>query len=340
MSRGRLASLPLLGALSIALSARSAAAAPKLFVTLDYRVDASQEGCPDERAFRSMVESQLGYDPFSGGAADQLIARIVADDHGTRGALEWRDRAGALRGERELTSAAGACAELARTMSFAAAVQIQLLEREADAVEGAAPTSRPGASDARTRTPAATPPRRTAGHDDTPSRDGASVEAASPEFVVGVGPLVAFGVAPEPAIEARAFAAIRSGRLSFELGVESGLPSKHATADGDGVEQHVVTGGAAGCVAWSSLAACVVGKAGRLKVRGFGVDEPRSASGVVALVGPRLGFEHAGEHWFGALRIEALATLVPWRVELNQREVWSAPPLAFFVGADLAAIFQ
>lgn len=329
-----------MGALGIALSARSAAAAPKLFVALDYRVDASLDGCPDERAFRAMVEGQLGYDPFSSGAADQLVARIVADDGGTRGALEWRDRAGALRGERELTSTAGACAELARTMSFATAVQIQLLEREADAESALPASSRSGASGAPTPAPAATPPRQTAEPDDTSSRDSASTEGASLELVLGAGPLVAFGVAPEPAIEARAFAAIRSGRLSFELGVESGLPSKHATAGGDGVEQHVVTGGAAGCVAFSPLAACVVGKAGRLEVRGFGVDEPRSASGAVALVGPRLGFEHAGEHWFGALRIEALATLIPWRVELNQREVWSAPPLAFFVGADLAAIFQ
>ena len=344
MSREWSKFLAVAAALGLGLGASTAAATPKALVVLDYRVDPSLAGCPDEAAFHAMVESQLGYDPFRRDAQDRVVARMDAEPGRTHGTIEWRDGAGTLRGERELTSGPGACAELARTMSFAIAVQIQLLEREGTNTASEPVPAQPSraAPGMQSHPPSATHPRPSA----EPQTDAASerspgAEPSAPRFVLGAGALVAFGIAPEWAVEGRVFAALRGRRLSLELGVETGFPSEHRTSSDAGFEQHVVVGTSAGCVALRPFSACVVGKAGRLKVRGFGVDEPHSASGFIALVGPRVGFEQGfGDHWLAALRVEVLATLVPWSIQLNHQDVWRTPVGTFLVGADLANIFQ
>jgi hypothetical protein len=313
-------------------------------VTLDYRAEAALDGCPDESAFRALVESQLGYDPFRSRAQHQVIARILTAEGRMHGVVEWRDETGAPRGERELPSEAGrACLELARTMSFAVAVQIQLLAKDAEekAESPELPPSDPERSDA--KSPARPPSEQKRARDVPPpleDEDKGSAPA-SWQAVVGIGPMLALGVAPRTALEGRAFASVRRGGIGVELGVEGGLPSSHGTSGDEGFEQHLVRGAAAACFALSPISGCLVSKVGSLTVRGFGVDEPRSSSGLVGLVGPRVALETGvGGQWLAAVRVEVLATLSPWRVELNDREIWKAPPMAFFVGADLARFFQ
>jgi hypothetical protein len=127
----------------------------------------------------------------------------------------------------------------------------------------------------------------------------------------------------------------------LELGGEASLPSHYVSSNGEGFDQQVVAGSVAGCAFSRRFSGCVVAKLGRLAVRGFGVDVPNSASGTLAQLGPRLTLNQAlGERWFGALRVEALATLVRWEVRLNQREVWQTPLLCLSVGGDLGMIFQ
>jgi hypothetical protein len=311
-------------------------------VTLDYRADPALDGCPDESAFRAMVQSQLGYDPFRSGAENQVIARIAVADGRMHGLVEWRDESGTPRGERELPSeAGGACLELARTMSFAVAVQLQLLAKDAESKAsspGVAP-SEPKRGGAETPSP----PEREGARDvqPQPAADDEDAARAPWEILVGIGPLLAFGVAPRTAMEGRAFATVRRGRIGVELGAETGFRSSHSTYGDEGFEQHLVRGSATACFALPPLSGCFVSKVGSLTVRGFGVDEPRSSSGFIALLGPRLALEQEfGGRWLAALRVESLATLVPWRVELNDREIWKAPPIAFFVGADVARFFQ
>jgi len=127
----------------------------------------------------------------------------------------------------------------------------------------------------------------------------------------------------------------------LELGAEIGLSSSHTTSGDEGFEQHVALGSLAGCLALPPVSGCVVGKLGRLKVSGLGVDEPESPSGLVALVGPRFAVEQGfAEDWLVALHLDLLATLVPWRVELNDQEIWKAPPGALFLGVDVATVFH
>jgi hypothetical protein len=328
----------------LGFDAAPAHAEPTLLVTLDYRVDPALKGCPDEAAFKAMVQGQLAYDAFRPRAPDRVIAHLQADADGLRGAIEWRDAAGVARGQRDLTSKSGNCAELARTMSFAIAVQIQLLAKESGGTKesgitkpapGAAPAS--AEQERRATTPEPSKPR---GDDnETASADEASAEPAAWQVTLGAGPSLGFGVAPRMVIAGRAFATVRGGRFGLEIGAEIGLPSSHTTSGDEGFEQHVALGSLAACLTLPPLSGCLVSKIGRLEVRGFGVEEPRSPAGLVALAGPRFALEQRlGQNWLAALRLDVLATLAPWRVELQGQEIWKAPPITLFVGIDVAGV--
>jgi hypothetical protein len=326
-------------ACGVVLVAAAVQAEPRLLVALDYAADAALAGCPDEGSFRRMVASQVGYDPFDAASADRIFARVRTQDGSIQGVVEWRDAAGTPRGERRLESSAGDCAELVRTMSFAVAVQIQLVSREAESKADTSDRKAPRSekNEAESAATASSRPRadQPAPRDALPGAD----ESAAFRFALGAGPVVAFGIAPNTAIGAHAFGAFRAGGLGLELAAELSLPSTQETSEGEGFEQHVALGSLAGCAALRPFSGCIVGKAGRLTVSGFGVDEPRSASGLITLIGPRVALEQElGKHWLVTLRVELLATLAPWAVELNHRELWKSPPLAVFMGADLAGL--
>jgi hypothetical protein len=341
--RSVLISLCSLLVLCIGSGARAADTGPTLFVTLDYGAEAALRGCPDEGAFKALVVGQLGYDPFRPDAPHRVFVRMSDEVGELRGLVEWRDASGKPRGQRELSGKSGACAELARAMSFATVVQIQLLAREAEAEAeasraAAAPVEQP-ATEKTPKPPAPPAPDDEGERSPAASESDRAVDAAAWQLILGGGAVFGVGVAPRALFEGRLFGALRHSRLALELGVETGLPSSHVTSADEGFEQHVVLGVIAGCFAISPASVCVVNKWGRLWVGGFGVDDPKSSSGLASLLGLRLGLEqHLAPRWLAALRLEALATLAPWRVELDGEEIWRAPVAAVFVGADLAVI--
>jgi len=318
------------------LLVRSARAETKLFVDLDYGTDATLSGCPSDRQFRDMIVAQLGYDPFQAGSAYTVVARAHAEPQAIKGFIEWHDADGTARGRRELGSGNTDCAAFARSMSFAIAVQIQLFGEESQANAAVTPPA-PKPADA-------TPPASTS----PPARAPVETRAQRVEdetgawwLAAGAGPAIALGVAPEPAFEGRIFAALRHGLAGAELGAEASLPARHETAGQEGFEQQVMFGSVAACVFLRRVSGCLVNKWGKLQVRGFGVDVPRGPSGSVVQLGPRLTLgELFGNRWLGALRVEALATLTPWRVTLDQREVWKTPLFSLVVGADLGVVFR
>jgi hypothetical protein len=321
--------------------ARHAQAEPRVFVELDYRTDPALSDCPNDASFRHMVEEQLGYDPFRAGSAHRVAARAQPDGDGIKGLVQWRDASGAARGERELNTERVDCREFARVMSFTIAVQIQLLARNS---EQSAAAGSPAAEEDSSATPVARPPatpvNRVSDAANRAKPDLATGEQARHQFMLGAGPALGFGFAPRAALGARVFARARRNQLALELGAEASLPSHHTLSQGRGFDQHFIAGSLAGCAFVRSLSGCVVNKWGTLRVRGFGVDVPRESSGLVGLAGVRLMLsEHLATRWVGALRVEGLATLAPWRVLLNQREIWVTPTLSLCLGADLGAVF-
>jgi hypothetical protein len=328
--------------LCVACIAPPARAEARVFVELDYRMDATLSECPSDASFRVMVEDQLGYDPFRAGSAHRVVARAQPDGVGIKGLVEWRDASGAPRGERELSTERVDCREFARVMSFTIAVQIQLLAEsiEQSAVAGSSPAQK-GASSSTPLARPRTPPVDGVSDTGNPSQpDAAAGEEARRQFMLGAGPALGFGFARRTALGGRVFARMRRSQLAVELGAEASLPSRQTLPDGNGFDQHMVAGSLAGCAFIRSLAGCVLTKWGSLQVRGFGVDLPRESSGLVGLAGLRLMLsEHLATRWVGALRVEGLATLAPWRVSLNQRQIWVTPTLSLSLGADLGAVF-
>jgi hypothetical protein len=350
LSRWPLVCSRVLTLLAFAFGSRRACCEPKLVIDLDYRTDAVLEGCPSEAAFRAQIQSQLGYDPFRADSAQKVVARAVADGDKIKGFVRWYDASGSPRGERELTSANKNCPAFARALSFAIAVQIQLLyeHEEAEANEPAPEPAQPPAKTERAspspaRASSSTPPRSSS---PTPAARGSSAaptNGPAPRwlFMVGAGPGVRFGVSPRAAVEGRIFAAVRRERFAVELGVDASLPSRNQATEGTGYEQNLAGGSLAGCAFLPPFSGCLVNRYARVAVRGFGVDLPNSSSTLVAQLGPRLALNGSfARGWMGALRIDALVALSPWRVTLREQEVWHGPAVSLCVGADLVAVFN
>lgn len=329
------------------LVASVARAESELLVSLDYELDATHDSCPREHRFRSMVSEQLGYDPFRSAAPLTIATRASRSPGGElRGSIEWFDVSGARRGERQLSSDEGDCAALARAMSFAIAVQIQLLAQEAESAVAAPKAS----SGHETAQPPSAPSRPSPARQGV--RDGRGPEAAlgaseasrgerEPLIVLlGGGPFVALGMAPRAAPGVRAFAAARHDWFLLELGAEATAPASYSTSDTAGFDEHVALGSVAGCLVLGAWSICSVNKIGRVYVRGFGVELPREASGTMMLTGGRLTLsrELAGR-WLAAPRVECLLPMGSWDVTLNRRRVWTTPGVSASLGIDLAWFF-
>jgi hypothetical protein len=78
-----------------------------------------------------------------------------------------------------------------------------------------------------------------------------------------------------------------------------------------------------------------------MRVRGVGIDTPRSPSAFIAQAGPRLAAQQGlGEHFFVLVHADALATLTRWTVTLNQTDVWTTPRFAGMAGLDVGVRFR
>ena len=331
-----------------------ALAEPKLFVELDYRTEPALRGCPSEAVFRRLVEQQLGFDPFRVGAEQKLVARALRSEGELLGYARWYDASGAERGERQLRSARNNCGALVRELGFAVVVQIQLLaeaarEKESSLAEGPPASGVPLAPVVAERKSSAPPPAPPS--PSTPKRSMSWREAVGTlpvtaiatrwQISAGLGSALSVSFLPQPALQGRGFAALRRNWLGLELGADTQLPLRFSD-DGDarGFESSVTRLSVAGCGFAGRFVACLASYWGRLGVRGVGVEVPRSSSGLFAQLGVRLGLaQNLTQSWVGSLRAEALVSLAPWSVTLNEREVWRTPRFGATLGLDLAAVF-
>jgi hypothetical protein len=321
---------------------------PKLFVDLTYDVDPELEDCPSEDELRSIVAQRLGYDPARAGAPLGADVRVEAVETGMDGAIAWRTGAEQRLGERRFASQTQDCHQLVTTMGFVLAVQIQLMAaEEAQPPAETEPTTRHAASPS----PAPSSP--------APSRGGRRVDAAPPptppselparsseasprwSAMAGVGPAVGLGLGPDPIAQGRLFGAVQYGRVSIELAAEASLPSTTRLPNGGGFRHQLTLGSLAACGWHRSISACALAKLGRIQVRGIGVDEPASAAGFVAQIGPRLAYSLGlSDHLVLMGHADALYMLTPWTVYVNHVAAWTMPRVGAVAGIDVAANFQ
>ena len=300
---------------------------------LDYE---AAPGCPRAAEFEAIVAGRLGYSPFRADAAERIVVRIVvrgdAPGRSLEGRLEWRNDAGAWAGERTFPSRSGDCAELARAMGFALALQIQLL--------------------ATTEIPAATPaPPAAADHPPPPVPSPAPAVATSqrapaapsrPSFAVGAGVAAGLGLAPELSGFGRVFGNVAWSRAAVELAAEVSLPSTTSRReDGAGFSQQLFMASLAGCGLHTRWSLCALGKAGELRVAGDAIDVPRTSAAILVQTGARLGVtQRVGQRVAVVLHGDGLVLLTRGVVTIDGMAVWTTPRVSAQLGLDLAIRFH
>ena len=338
------------------LAAPSAVAAPPLRVTLEYETPPTPAGCADEAEFRRRVTSRLGDDPFAADAALHVHVQASQSEGETEGRVKWQDASGQARGEQLFARKNRGCSQLLSELSFAVAVQIELLRAgEAPSANAAdrppeGPVSERTDKSAPSQTSAPPPARAPQDRRDTQdhaARDarraaaGADANAHVPWSVaVGGGPAIDLDLAPTPAASARLFVAVRYGHLSMEVGAGSSLPTTDQRPDGTGFHEYTLASEVGLCGHADRFGLCGLGVLGAVFVRGFGVDQPAAPSGILARAGVRATVaQQLTARWSASLRADALVLLTPWTVYLNQTPVWTMPAFGSVLGVDLTARF-
>lgn len=317
---------------------------PPVTVALDY---AAPSACPDATAFEAIVSGRLGYEPFRAQGPERVIVTIASGARGTEGRMEWRDAGGKWAGERTFPARGDDCGELARAMGFALALQIQFYATSAAADAPAAAASVARATTAASVVASATPPGPPVGTVEKPAQPEAPASSSSssstarvrPALAFGGGAAVGFGSSADAVPFARLFGALAWSRAVVELGMELGWPATVRRADSAGFSQQVLLGSLAGCGTGRRFSVCALAKVGQVRIRGKGLDEPASPSGLLLETGARLGLKQAlGKQLYVAGYVEGLALLTRWRVSLDGYQVWASPRFVETVGLDMGVL--
>jgi hypothetical protein len=344
-----------LAACHLSALAASAHAASPITVAIDYEIAPASVDCPDLEAFRASVRRQLGYDPFRPEAERRVAVQISRRESGFSGRIRWSDAQGNWVGDRRLSTTRSDCAGIAASVAFSVAVQVQLMAALAPAspepvvTPPAPPSPAPIAS-----APDATNTDRNPTVEELrpePKRPPVEVTPAIVQPVpprraqqltlsVGLGPSIAFRVAPQATGVGRFFVRGGVGPFSVELGGDAALPVSQNEAGASGFSLDRFSATAAACGHVSALAACVTGTLGRLQAHGFGVDQRASPVGYFSQAGARVMATHSvGESFFATARVDGLIMVSPSTVMLNDVAVWTTPRICALLGFDLGARF-
>ncbi len=356
--------LACVAALAGTLVALRAEAAPPFYVGLRYEVDPSTQHCWDAAEFTRSVARAVGYDPFRSRNGMSVEVRVTNATGSLRGSVIWTDASGGSIGERRFAARDGDCPKLLRELSFAVALQIDLLRPETDelhAVEtegepvggntgsqlpspGPA-ASKPGSGGGAPSQTSAAEAQREPRSPGRPAPQGAGARrpperAAALRFSVGLGPSLAWRLSPSVTGQGRLFVGARLGDVSAEISAEATVPVVEKLGGGSGFRQSLAGGSAALCGHRGAFGACVLGKMARLSVTGLDVDEPRSPAALVGQAGARLttGWE-LSDTWWLSPHIDALVLLTPREVAMNAVTVWEMPVFSLSAGIDLIAHF-
>ncbi|WP_437303703.1 hypothetical protein [Sorangium sp. So ce388] len=206
--------------------------APPGGVRLSYTRGPGAEGCPEEQALRDVVAGQLGGDdPFVGGGAGRLVDVTLARQ-GRRfvGEIALYDSDGRRLGGQELASTA--CGALVEDVGTALAIVLRPARSATEAALSPPPPPEPAppeaastpASEASPRAPAPVPaPPCKPCQPAVPARPAARPDPSQawPRFQVGLGALIAEGIAPAPAVGFSG--AIGARWQAFSLSLEGGV---------------------------------------------------------------------------------------------------------------------
>jgi len=315
----------------VATLASTVEAGSQTFVALDYEVAPEASGCPDVEEFRAAVARQLKYDPFRPAADRRVAVQIARKEVGFDGRIRWTDADGHWVGDRRLTSRRPDCDEIAASLAFSVAVQIQLLATLAPPEPPAPPPATDASPPVVVPAPEPAPP---------PPEPAPGPAPRRLTYSVGLGPALALGMSPQTTGVARMFVSGRLTWVSLEAGLDAAWPATQHQVDGTGFSLDRFAGGGAACGHAAAFAACVTGTVGVLRARGTGVDAPASPSGMFSQAGARIAATlDFGGRYFAAARLDGLVMLSTWTVTLNRTAAWTTPRVGALIGLDVGARF-
>jgi hypothetical protein len=289
--------------------------------------------CPGAADFEAIVAGRLGVSPFHANAGQRVVVRIESSGRGLEGRFEWRNEAGEWAGERTFPSRSGDCGELVRAMGFALAVQIQLL---AAAASTEAPPAPPSPADKPTVVPA--PPPTAITQPEPP----VAAKPSGSSIVAGAGAAAGVGLTPgDVAGVGRVFGGVAWSRVAIEIGAEASLPTTDHRGDGAGFSHQLLLASVAGCGLRGRIGACVLAKAGAIRVAGEGVDLPESATGLVVQAGVRLALTQSlGRRAYLVAHGDGVMLLTRGIVRLDAIPVWTTPRVAAVFGLAFGLRFR
>jgi hypothetical protein len=311
-------------------------------VTVEYSAVA---GCPDVAYFKSIVVERLGADVFSDNAPVRVIILVTSQGQTFEGKIEWLDAKGNWEGDRTFPAHSTDCEDLVRAMAFTLALQLQLSATGGEHSGNSAPLA---PSSTATVAPSSTPqsekpsPPVTEGPKAPPSAIPAPPPTKSPAVLAfGAGAFLKFGTASHVVPFARVFGRVEWPRFALELATEAGMPTLVRRSDGAGFSRHELLASLAGCGNLRHLSACLIAKAGEIRVTGQDIDTPASGTRAIVETGFRIGAMHRlyGNTYVSAYG-EGLVLPIRWSVTLDHDVVWTSPRFAETIGLDVSYRFE
>jgi len=291
-------------------------------VRITYFRGLGAESCPAEPEVRAAVTDMLGYDPFHDDAKKTVHARVLRGPRGFKAAIDLQDGAGPARGVRRLQSSRDDCAQLAAAVVLALAIAIDPLM--ANRVMG--PEVVPRADPEPPPPPLAKPLEEPRVASATSGRLAVSAHAA-------------VGAAPAPALGVALLAGLRGGHYSANAGVRLDLPA-FKDAQGGRISGWLALGSLLGCGHRRWLAGCALLGGGVRRMAGHDLENARSATKPVAVLGARVALEiPLRDRVAGYLHADLQGELIETAVLVGGRETWDTPPVSGAAGAGLMAIF-
>ncbi len=302
--------------------------------TLHYVRAPGAERCLEQERLEAEISGRLGYAPFTDGAATRIDVRVEASGKGLRAFIRFDVAGSSAPRERVLDSPGTDCVELGASLALTIALAIDPV-----AATGAAPTP----SAAATVPPAAPSVPRAA--PTAPPQAAPVVTSVAPpappppSWALGflAGATVGTGTLPAPTFGPSVAVEVALARFAF--GVEGRFDFPR-TAEEDGsprsVRAYAGRVSPLACLRMRPLLLCAVPTFGVVHGDGQGVEFPASATTVWVAAGLRVGgdFFLTQRIWLRPT-LEGQAVMTPTELRLNDREIWSSPPIAVSLGLAL-----
>jgi hypothetical protein len=290
----------------------------------------SASGCPEASGLESAVQARLGEDPFDPQGLRAFQVRLLARGEALIGLVTLLDAQGVPDGMRRFDGSQGHCDELISAIALAISIAInpELASSEA-ATPSAAPVAAP---------PPVAPvePRAPPAKEPAPAAPLAATESA-PSWVLAVGleGHAALGAGPELTGGAGVLGRARRRALSLSLEGRFDAPVPHPVGE-DFVDSRLLGGSLLACGHLGPGFGCAALLVADVQASSDGVDRSDTDNGLFIAAGPRVGAEVrlvAGMSL--EARLDALFTVKPVAIVLNDSPVWESPGISGALGVAL-----